>query len=130
MILRVLAGTFSICRLPPSDPVPDWADGGAFSSVTRTQGELSVVVASGRVPRGVRAEAGWRALEVEGPIPFSATGVLQSLLSPLSGASIPIFAVSTYDTDYLLVGEANLARAVEALRAAGHGVGGAAEPIR
>src|SRR5262249_36948081 len=89
MKLRVLPDSFSICPLAPSEPVPGWAEGAAFCSITRTGSELSLVVPSGRVPPGTRAESGWRALELEGPIPFAATGVLESLLSPLARAGVP-----------------------------------------
>jgi len=120
MKLRLLPGSLSICRLPASDPVPGWVEGSGLSSITRTAGELSLVVPSDRVPPGTRAESGWRALEVEGPIPFTATGVLESLLAPLARAGVPVFAVSTFDTDYVLVGEKDLVRAIASLRAAGH----------
>lgn len=128
MKLRVLPDSLSICRLPPSDPVPGWAEDGAFSSITRTRTELSLVVSSERVPPGTRVESGWKALELEGPIPFTATGILESLLAPLSRARVPVFAVSTFDTDYVLVGEKDLARAIESLRAAGHGFDGEPAP--
>jgi hypothetical protein len=72
----------------------------------------------------VKAEPGWRALKLRGPFPFSATGILASVLSPLAEAEVPIFAVSTFDTDYVLVPEARLEKAVAALRAAGHTVSG------
>jgi hypothetical protein len=88
----------------------------------RTRAELSVVCAAARVPDGVRAERGWRALAVCGRLDLGLTGVLAGLLAPLAAAGVPIFAVSTYDTDYVLVREERLAEAVAALRAAGHTV--------
>jgi hypothetical protein len=88
--------------------------------VTRTPDELSIVCAAGAVPDGSRSERGWRALRVAGPLDFSLTGVLVSLLAPLADAAVPAFAVSTHDTDYLLVKEESLARAADALRRAGH----------
>jgi hypothetical protein len=123
MNVLVLDGMLSVCRLPPSEAVPAWAQDAPFLSITRTAKELSLVVPSARVPLDVRAEGGWRALELEGPIPFTATGVLESLLAPLARACVPVFALSTFDTDYVLVGDANLARAVDALRSSGHRVG-------
>jgi hypothetical protein len=92
--------------------------------VTRSDTELSVVCREEDVPAGASAERGWRALEVAGPLDFSLTGIVASLVSPLADAAVPIFVLSTFDTDYLLVREPDLPRAVEALRAAGHTVDG------
>jgi len=91
-------------------------------SITRRTGELSVVCREARVPADVRAERGWRALEVEGPLAFEEVGVLHALTGPLARAAVSLFAMSTFDTDLLLVREETLERAVEALRAAGHQV--------
>jgi hypothetical protein len=120
--LRVVPGTLAICRLGAGEAVPAWARG-TFLSVTRTPDELSVVCDQGAVPEGVRAERGWRALLVEGRLDFALTGVLASLTGPLAAAGIPLFAVSTFDTDWLLVRDSQLEAAGEALRAAGHTVG-------
>jgi len=88
--------------------------------VVRTGDELSIVCAEDRIPDGVRAERGWLALKLEGPFPFVMTGVLASFLQPLAEAEIPIFAISTFDTDYVLIKPEHLEAAVEALGAAGH----------
>jgi uncharacterized protein len=104
-------------------PVPAWAQGAEFFSVVRTSDELSIVCPENRIDQsraGMTVEGGWVALKLEGPIPFSMTGVLASFLQPLSEAQISIFAISTFDTDYVLVKEENLPRAVTALRSAGH----------
>jgi uncharacterized protein len=74
------------------------------------------------VPQEVRAEGGWRCLKVQGPLDFALTGILAALTAPLAAAGIAVFAVSTYDTDYLLLKAENLHRAAEALRGAGHRV--------
>jgi hypothetical protein len=95
---------------------------GPFCSVTRTADELSVVCPEGCVPPGVAREGGWRALEVEGPLDFALTGVLLSVAAPLARAAVPIFALSTYDTDYVLVREDRLEDAVRSLAGAGHRV--------
>lgn len=113
--LSVLPDRLAICRLEAGAELPAWALGSGFRSITRTADETSVVCAEEAVPREVRAERGWRALKVEGPLDFSITGVLASLASPLADAGVPVFAVSTYDTDYLLVKTADLERAVEVL---------------
>ena len=112
-------------RLPGAAEVPAWAWGPGLVSVTRRGDELSIVCDEGRVPPGTKAERGFRALEVVGPIPFEVVGVLRALAVPLGEAKISIFAIATYDTDLVLVEEADLVRAVEALRGAGHVVEGA-----
>ena len=91
-------------------------------SITRTAEELSVVCSPEAVPEGVSHEPGWRALTVDGPLDFSLTGVLASLAGPLAEAGIPIFVVSTYDTDWLLVQAERLDAAVAVLRARGHDI--------
>ncbi len=116
-----LEGTFAVCRLDPDSPLPGWASG-PFVSVTRTADELSVVCLEEGVPDGVRCERGWRCLRVAGALDFALVGVLASLLGPLADAGVSAFAVSTFDTDYLLVKDGDYGRAVDALRRAGHGV--------
>jgi uncharacterized protein len=121
--LRVLPGALAVARLGPGEPVPAWASpAGALHAVVRTAGELSVVCDDAAVPAGVRAERGFRALAVAGPLDFALTGVLAALAVPLAEAGVPIFAVATYDTDYVLVGDDRLADTLAALRGAGHRV--------
>jgi uncharacterized protein len=120
--LMVLPQTFSICRLGKDAPIPDWALSSGLFSITRTDEELSVVCPQARVPEGMRRDDGWRCLQVEGPLDLSTTGVLASLTGPLAGEGIGVFAVSTYDTDYLLVKEGNLEKAVTVLLGNGHTV--------
>jgi len=120
--LSVHPERYAVVRLDPDDDVPAWAEVGAVSSVTRTASELSIVCVEAAVPTEASAERGWRMLEVAGPLAFTLTGVLSSLTVPLAAAEIPLFAISTFETDYLLVREPNLARAAAALRDAGHAV--------
>ena len=123
--LRVLPGALAIARLDPGAPAPGWASApAALRAVVRAEAELSVVCADGAVPPGVRAERGFRALAVAGPLDLGLTGVLAALAAPLAEAGVAIFAVSTYDTDHLLVRGERLGDAVGALRAAGHRVTG------
>jgi hypothetical protein len=89
-------------------------------SITRTQAELSIVCEQSAVPDGVINSRGWRAIAAVGPFDLSLTGALASLTGPLSDAAVPVFAISTYDTDYLLISEHDVERAVKALRGAGH----------
>ena len=88
---------------------------GALVSLTRTADELSIVCPQAHLPAGVRAEHGFRAFKVMGPLDFALTGVLSGLLLPLAAVGVSVFTLSTYDTDYLLVREAQLDRAREAL---------------
>jgi hypothetical protein len=120
--LAALPGEFAVSRLDPGAAVPAWA-AGPFVSVTRTAEELSVVCPRPAVPDIVRCEPGWRCLRVHGPLDLALVGVLASLAGPLADAGVAVFAVSTFDTDYLLVKAADLARATDALRRAGHAVG-------
>jgi len=116
---RWLTGAYAIVRLAPDAVVPDWATKGEFTSITRTGDELSVVCRADNLPRNVESPQHWMCLKLEGPFPFSQTGVLLSLIEPLSQKDIPIFAISTYDTDYVLTPE-EFARAIDMLREAGH----------
>ena len=125
MTLDVLDGYLAVCRLAPDAALGAWMETGAVSSVTRTPAELSVVCDQAAVPPDVVLEGGWRALALRGPIPFELTGVLAGLLGPLAAAGVSIFAVSTYDTDVVLVKASALEDAVAALRADGHTVEGA-----
>jgi hypothetical protein len=120
--LDLLAGSYAICRFSADTPVPSWASRAAFSSTTRTPNELSIVCASEDVPPDVQAQRGYRGLVVRGPLDFNLVGVLASLAGALAAASVSIFAVSTFDTDYLFVREADLDRAVDALRHGGYTV--------
>lgn len=124
MDLDLHDGALAVCRLGPAAEVPGWAAGPArpLHAVTRTSDELSIITADARVPDGVAAERGWRALAVRGPLDFALTGVLAELARPLADAGVPIFVVSTYDTDWVLVPEHRAEDAVAALVAAGHHV--------
>jgi hypothetical protein len=117
--LKVLPDELSVWRLAADAPQPAF-EPGSFLSLTRTQDELSIVSLTADVPPGARAEAGWRCLKVEGPLAFEMTGVLAALSAPLAKAKIPIFVVSTYDTDYLLVKASDLDKACARLRNEGH----------
>jgi hypothetical protein len=108
-------GSWAVARLELDAKVPEWASEGSFVSVTRTGDELSIVCAESAVPEGVRAERGWAMLKLAGPFPFDAIGILEAALAPLSRAGIPVFAVSTFDTDYVFVKRIDLARATAAL---------------
>ncbi len=120
--LILQAGEYAVCRLLPSEPVPAWAEAAGFSSVTRTTDELSIICAAALVPANIHAERGWRLLQFQGPFAFAATGILSSVLAPLAVAKVGILALSTFDTDYLLVKATQLDATVRALEATGHTV--------
>lgn len=120
LTITVHPDRYAICRLEAGAPLPAWAGGGDFLSVTRTAQELSVVCADSMVPESAHAERSRRLLQIEGTLAFTLIGVLASVAAPLAAAEISVFAVSTYDTDYLLVSEKDLPRAQEVLEAAGH----------
>jgi hypothetical protein len=100
--------------------------GGTLNSVTRSADETSIVCDATVVPPDVTVESNWRAIKVEGPLDFGLAGVLLSVAQPLANAGVSIFALSTYDTDYVLVKEAALPKAIVALSSAGHRIGSSA----
>jgi uncharacterized protein len=113
---------YAVCRLEPEAALPAWAEGARFLSITRTADELSIICEEGMLPEEVHAERQRRLMQIEGKLAFSLTGVLASVAAPLADAGISIFAVSTYDTDYLLVSEEDLQEVTNVLEAAGHAV--------
>ena len=117
--ISILPELLAVSRLAADAAVPAWVRG-TFTSVTRTKDELSIICHDAAVPNDVRSERGWRALRVEGPIPFELTGVAAALIAPLAEAQISVFLMATYDTDYLLLKGEVFERAVEILRASGH----------
>jgi uncharacterized protein len=112
----------AICRFGPADDLPATVFKASFWSATRTEQELSLVIAEDFVPQGCRCEHGWRAFQVAGPLDLSLTGVLSTIAAPLAIAGISLFALSTYDTDYVLVRETDLDQAISVLTHAGHRV--------
>jgi hypothetical protein len=121
--LEPVAGEYAICRLSPGDEVPSWA-GGELLATVRTGEELSLVCDSASLPGGVDCSRGWRALRIAGAMDLSLTGVLARLLAPLADAEVPIFAISTFDTDYVLVPGERLGEATQVLAAAGYEIAG------
>jgi hypothetical protein len=114
--LILLNDRLAICRLEHDAGTPDWASSAnGFLSITRTAGELSIVCAESAVPPGVQCESAWCVFKIEGPLDFSLTGILASIAVPLAAAGVSIFAISTYDTDYVMVKEKDVETAVRAL---------------
>ena len=119
--LEAIEVRLAVCRLDAGRDVPAWVDRSReFTSVTRTADELSIVCAQADVPEDVPMEGPWRAFRVKGPLVMTLIGVVAALANPLKDAGISIFAISTYDTDYILVHEADFDAAVGVLTQAGH----------
>lgn len=114
--LTVLPQRLAVCRLPPESPPPAMPPQQSLWSLTRTPDELSLLCREEAVPAGAECEPRWRAFRVEGPLAFGLTGILAALTAPLAERGIPVFALSTYDTDYLLVKEEHLREAGDVLR--------------
>ena len=113
LTLSVMPISLAVVRLNTLSNIPLWAmEGGDFFSITKTQDELSVVCSEDKVPQDVKVEKGWRCLKVEGPLDFGLTGILSSLAQPLAEAKISIFAISTFDTDYIMIKKENLQKAI------------------
>lgn len=122
--LHLLEGLYAVCWLETSASIPAWALGEGFVSISHSDEELSVVCLQNRVPPEVKAERDWRCLSLTGPFDFALTGILASVLNPLAQAGVGIFAVSTFNTDYVLLKGHQLEQAVAALEQAGHVVHG------
>jgi hypothetical protein len=118
--LFLLFETFAVSRLEKGAPVPQWVPAEPFFSITGTADELSVVCPAEAVPTEIQADRDWRCFKLQGPFPFSLTGILNSITVPLADGNVGIFAISTYDTDYVLVKEDNLQQALSILTNAGH----------
>lgn len=116
--LRMLEGSFAVCRLAPDADLPRWATGAGFHSVTRTASELSVLCQEERVPDDVEKSGGWHGIEVKGPLSHTLTGVLDSILRPLAHGRVSVLAIATYDTDYVFVRDPE--KAAGLLKEAGH----------
>jgi uncharacterized protein len=123
LLLILMPHRLAICRLGPADDFPAAVLRASFWSATRTEEELSLVIPEDSVPTDCRCKRGWRAFKVAGPLELSLTGVLSALAAPLALAGISLFALSTYDTDYVLVLEKHLDQAMAVLSQAGHRVG-------
>jgi uncharacterized protein len=118
--VKILFDRLAICRLPAKAPMPEWVSKEPLWSITRTPDELTLVCPEAGVPSDIQAERGWLPLQVVGPLPLTMTGVLSSLSGPLARAGISIFAISTFETDIILIRENDLEKARDALVRAGH----------
>lgn len=119
--LELLPDTLAVCRLEARAPLPDWAQqASGFLTVSRTAEELSITTVQRVLPADVACVRDYRALRVRGPLPLDLIGILAAIADPLADAGLSIFAISTYDTDYVLVKAQDLDAALEVLERAGH----------
>lgn len=118
--LRAVPGVFSVARLAADASIPDWFNGAGFSAMVRSDDELTLVCLQDRVPTHVEAEPNWRCFRSLGPIPFNATGILQSLIQPISEQGIGVFVLCTFDGEHIFVPEKEWDRAARLLEEAGH----------
>ncbi|WP_431358276.1 ACT domain-containing protein [Sphingomonas faeni] len=120
MKLRFVQGRYAVARLSADSPVPDWVSGPGFMAIVRADDELTIVCSDDQVPADVEAERGWVCFRTIGPIPFQATGVVKSLIDPLSSSGIGVFVVCTFDGEHLLVAERDRSKTVDLLIDSGH----------
>lgn len=115
LTMKLLKEKYGVCRLGTTDLIPEWAQAGDFFSITRTEDELSIVCIQDNVPSDMKCERDWRILKIEGPLDFALIGILASISTILAQKGISIFAVSTYDTDYILIKDKDIDNAIAAL---------------
>ena len=129
LTLEVLPGLLAVCRLSNTQAIPDWVTRLPFWSMTRTEDEISIVLPEALASPAWKQETGFRALKVRGPLDFGLTGVVARLSVALASANVSLFVMSTFDTDYVLVRDADLQRATAALQAAGCAVESGSVPV-
>lgn len=118
--LKILPHRMAVCRLEPTAPLPDWIGESGFYSFTRTEAELTIVCPETHLAPGTTSETGWRCFKVQGQLDFSEIGIILSLTQPLAENGVAVFVISTFDTDYFMVKEKDLAKAIDALTTEGH----------
>ncbi|APC40849.1 ACT domain-containing protein [Clostridium estertheticum] len=115
LTMKLLNEKFSVCRLNKNEQIPEWVKNSSFYSISKTSDELSIVCSQDSIPSNIKCEKDWRILKVEGPLDFSLIGIISSISTILALKRISIFAVSTYDTDYILVKNKDIDNAILAL---------------
>ena len=115
LTIKLLKEKYGVCKLDKTELLPEWAKNSNFFSITRTSDELSVVCSEDNIPNDIKCEKDWRVLKIEGPLDFSLIGILSSISTILAQKGISIFAISTYDTDYILVQNKNINTAIDSL---------------
>jgi Uncharacterized conserved protein len=115
LTMKLLKGKYGVCRLNKTELIPEWARNSDFFSITKTSDELSIVCFEDNIPNDIKCEKDWRVLKIEGPLDFSLIGILASISTILAQKGISIFAISTYDTDYILVKNKDIDNAIDSL---------------
>jgi hypothetical protein len=122
LTMKLLKDKYGVCRLDKTELIPEWSKNSDFFSITKTGDELSIVCSETSIPNDIKCEKDWRILMVQGPLDFSLIGILSSISTVLAQNGISIFAISTYDTDYILIKNKDLDNAIEALIKEGYEV--------
>ena len=120
LILSVLKDKFIVCRIDSFNEIPETILRSHFYSITKTADEISVVCPEEFFPDNSTCERNWKCFKIHGPLDFAQTGILASMTTPLASAGISVFAFSTYDTDYIMVKDADVDLAIAALTQSGH----------
>lgn len=115
LTMKLLKEKYGVCRLNKTELIPEWAKNSDFFSITKTSDELSIVCFEDNIPNDIKCEKDWRVLKIEGPLDFSLIGILASISTILAQKGISIFAISTYDTDYILIKNKNIDNAIDSL---------------
>jgi Uncharacterized conserved protein len=115
LTMKLLKEKYGVCRLNKTELIPEWAKNSDFFSITKTSDELSIVCFEDSIPNDIKCEKDWRVLKIEGPLDFSLIGILASISTILAQKGISIFAISTYDTDYILVKNKDIDNAIDSL---------------
>lgn len=113
--LKLLKGEYSVCRFDKNDEIPKWIFNEEFFSITKTEDELSIVCLQDNIKENIKCEKGWKVLKIEGPLDFSLIGILSRISTLMANNDISIFAISTYDTDYILIKEESINKAIKVL---------------
>lgn len=116
---KLLAGSYSLSRLPATTPPPTWVFRSVFYTLSKSEHELSIVCETQYVPNGTQTDQGWSLLRIEGTLDLSLTGITAKFSVPLAAAGVNLCVIATYDTDYLLVETDKLEIATKALQAKG-----------
>lgn len=122
LTMKLLKEEYGVCRLDKTELIPEWAQDKGFFSITRTSDELSIVCSQDNIPNHIKCERDWKILKIEGVLDFSLIGILASISTILAQQGISIFAISTYDTDYILVKNKDIDNAIESLIKEGYEV--------
>jgi len=115
LTMKLLKEKYGVCRLNKNKLIPEWAQNSDFFSITKTCDELSIVCSQDDIPNDIQCEKDWKILKIEGPLDFSLIGILASISTILAQKGISIFAISTYDTDYILVKNKHIRNAIDSL---------------